>query len=77
MNLGQILNDAFPGGPEVPDSPSSPSALSAISYYSDLESVDMLGLTDEWVKAERGRGANLLPRPRADGPTRVPRRSGS
>lgn len=59
MNLGQILNDAFPGGPEVPGQPViAVGPLGAISYYSDLESVDMLGLTDEWV-ARNGEEAQI------------------
>lgn len=48
--LGKLLAEAFPGGSEVPGQPVVgiiPAGV--VPYYSDLESIDMLGLNDEWV----------------------------
>jgi arabinofuranosyltransferase len=48
--MGNLLHDNFPGGPEAEGQPVIAVApLGIISYYSDLPSVDMLGLTDAWV----------------------------
>jgi arabinofuranosyltransferase len=48
--MGELLHREFPGGPLVPGQPMIAVApLGVISYYSDLPTIDMLGLTDAWV----------------------------
>jgi arabinofuranosyltransferase len=48
--LGRDLGRYFPGGPDVPGQPVIAVApIGVIGYYSDLETIDMLGLTDAWV----------------------------
>lgn len=50
LALGNLLHEDFPGGPGVPGQPVIAVApLGVISYFSDLESIDMLGLTDATV----------------------------
>lgn len=57
--LGNLLADNFPGGPEVPGQPVIAVApLGVISYFSDLETIDMLGLTDAEV-ARHGDDAQM------------------
>jgi arabinofuranosyltransferase len=48
--MGELLAEQFPGGPDVEGQPVVAVApLGVISYYSDLPTIDMLGLTDAWV----------------------------
>lgn len=48
--MGRLLAEEFPGGPDVAGQPVVGVApLGVISYYSDLPTIDMLGLTDAWV----------------------------
>lgn len=48
--MGDLLARTFPGGIDEPDQPVVAVApLGVISYYSDLPTIDMLGLTDEHV----------------------------
>jgi arabinofuranosyltransferase len=57
--LGSLLAQNFPGGPEVPGQPVIAVApLGVISYFSDLETIDMLGLTDAEV-ARNGDDAQM------------------
>lgn len=57
--LGNLLAENFPGGPEVPGQPVIAVApLGVISYFSDLETIDMLGLTDAEV-ARNGDDAQM------------------
>lgn len=51
---GELLAREFPGGPDVPGQPVIAVApLGVLPYYADLETVDMLGLTDP-VTAREG-----------------------
>ncbi len=44
---GEFLAEQFPGGPDVPGQPTIAVApLGVLPYFADLETVDMLGLTD-------------------------------
>lgn len=57
--LGSLLAHNFPGGAEVEGQPVIAVApLGVISYFSDLESIDMLGLTDATV-ARHGDDAQM------------------
>lgn len=57
--LANLLADNFPGGPDVPGQPVIAVApLGVISYFSDLETIDMLGLTDAEV-ARNGDDAQM------------------
>lgn len=57
--LGTLLEEQFPGGPDVEGQPTIAVApLGVISYYSDLETVDMLGLADAEV-ARSGEEAQM------------------
>jgi arabinofuranosyltransferase len=48
--MGELLHREFPGGPHMIGQPVVAVApLGVISYYSDLPTIDMLGLTDAWV----------------------------
>jgi arabinofuranosyltransferase len=48
--MGDLLAETFPGGIDEPGQPVVAVApLGVISYYSDLPTIDMLGLTDEFV----------------------------
>ena len=45
--MGELLHEQFPGGPDVPGQPTIAVApLGVIGYFSDLPTIDMLGLTD-------------------------------
>lgn len=53
LAMGEKLADTFPGGPDVPGQPMIAVApLGVISYYSDLPTIDMLGLSDATVARE-------------------------
>lgn len=57
--LGNLLAENFPGGPGVQGQPVIAVApLGVISYFSDLETIDMLGLTDAEV-ARNGDDAQM------------------
>lgn len=57
--LGELLHENFPGGPEAEGQPTIAVApLGVISYFADLESIDMLGLTDADV-ARNGDDAQM------------------
>ena len=51
--MGELLNEQFPGGPDVPGQPVIAVApLGVIGYFADLPTVDMLGLADATVARE-------------------------
>ncbi len=57
--LGNLLAEEFPGGPDVEGQPTiAITPLGVISYYSDLDTVDMLGLADAEV-ARNGAEAQM------------------
>ena len=59
LALGNLLSETFPGGPSVEGQPVIAVApLGVISYFSDLETVDMLGLADAEV-ARNGDDAQM------------------
>ena len=48
--MGELLHEQFPGGPDVPGQPTIAVApLGVIGYFSDLPTIDMLGLTDAYT----------------------------
>ncbi len=60
--LGNTLAEEFPGGAGVEGQPVLAVApLGVIGYYSDLETVDMLGLTDAYVAREGDEAAMYYP----------------
>lgn len=51
--MGELLHEQFPGGPDVPGQPVIAVApLGVIGYFSDLPTIDMLGLTDATTARE-------------------------
>lgn len=50
LHMGKLLHHEFPGGIAAAGQPSiALQPLGVIGYYSDLPTIDMLGLTDPWV----------------------------